>query len=105
VGSRRSTANTTFARDISEEAIVNITGIWEGTLDGTNWGRLLVKLSEHQAQISGHAEITDVGAGIFLLSVEGRRDARSKMVKMHLSPDRSGVRQYPLGGAPWVKVR
>jgi hypothetical protein len=74
---------------------VNISGLWEGTMDGTNWGRLLVKLWEQQDVISGHAEIADIGEGNFLLTVVGRRDARDGKVRMYLSPDQSSVRQYP----------
>jgi hypothetical protein len=72
---------------------LNLTGIWEGTLDGTNWGRLLVKLAEQVGVISGHAEITDIGVGSFGLDVRGRRDA--DVVIMHLSPGSYAVRTYP----------
>ena len=72
---------------------MNITGIWQGILDGTSWGRLLVKISEQQGMLSGQAEITDIGVGTFALDVVGRRDADS--VTMRLSPGRYSVRPYP----------
>jgi hypothetical protein len=74
-------------------AKMNITGIWEGTLDGTNWGRLLVKLTEEKGNVTGHAEITDIGIGTYNLLVTGLRV--SEMVGFHLSPSNSGVRVYP----------
>jgi hypothetical protein len=72
---------------------LNLTGIWEGTLDGTNWGRLLVKLSEQHGLLSGHAEITDIGVDTFNLEVAGRRNAHE--VILHLSPGPYGVHSYP----------
>ena len=72
---------------------MNITGIWEGTLDGTNWGRLLVKLTEEKGNVTGYAEITDIGIGTHNLLVTGLRV--NEMVGFHLSPSNSGVRAYP----------
>ena len=72
---------------------MNVTGIWEGTLDGTNWGRLLVKLTEENGNVGGHAEITDIGVGTYNLLVSGRRVG--EMVDFHLSPSNSGIRAYP----------
>jgi hypothetical protein len=74
-------------------AKMNITGIWEGTLDGTNWGRLLVKLTEENGNVTGYAEITDIGIGTYNLLVTGLRV--SEMVGFHLAPSNSGVRAYP----------
>lgn len=75
---------------------MNLTGVWEGTLDGTNWGRLLMKLSEQSGVVSGQAEITDMGVGefksVYSLDVVGRRDA---CVKLHLTTSRFAVRAYP----------
>jgi hypothetical protein len=71
---------------------MSLTGVWEGTLDGTNWGRLLIKLNEQSGVLSGQAEITDIGVGVFTLDVVGRRDAR---VNLHLTPSRYAVRAYP----------
>jgi hypothetical protein len=78
---------------IAAPQAANITGIWEGTLDGTNWGRLLAKLLERNGVISGHAEISDVGNGAFSLEVSGRRNADG--TTLYLSPGRYGVRSYP----------
>lgn len=72
---------------------MNITGIWQGTLDGTNWGRLLVKITEHHGVASGQAEITDIGVGTYALDVVGRRDGSA--VTLHLTPNRYAVRPYP----------
>ena len=71
---------------------MDLTGIWEGTLDGTNWGRLLVKLSEQHGELSGHAEISDIGHDTHSLEVVGRRDADG--VSLRLSPASYGVRPY-----------
>jgi hypothetical protein len=72
---------------------LDLAGVWEGTLDGTNWGRLLIKLSEHNGVLAGQAEITDIGVGIFTLEVVGRRDAAA--VSLHLTNSRYGIRSYP----------
>jgi hypothetical protein len=72
---------------------LNLTGVWEGTLDGTNWGRLLVKLTEQNRGLTGQAEIVDVGIGTFALDVTGRRDAEA--VKFRLTPTENGLRTYP----------
>jgi hypothetical protein len=72
---------------------LNLTGVWEGTLDGTNWGRLLVKLTEQNRGLTGQAEIVDVGIGTFALDVAGRRDAG--VVKFRLTPREDGLRTYP----------
>lgn len=71
---------------------MNVSGVWEGSLDGTSWGRLLAKLTERDGVLAGQAEITDVGAGTFLLDVTGRRAAS---VTLKLTPGRLGVRAYP----------
>jgi hypothetical protein len=71
---------------------MNMTGVWEGTLDGTNWGRLLIRLQERAGVLSGQAEITDIGVGAFTLDVAGRRDAQ---VSLHLKPNGYAVREYP----------
>jgi hypothetical protein len=71
---------------------MDITGIWEGTLDGTNWGRLLAKLTERESAINGFAEIVDIGLGTYNLSVKGGR--RGNVVELHLSPGPYNVRQY-----------
>ena len=55
---------------------MDITGVWEGTIDGTSWGRLLVKVAERSGELVGQAEIADVGVGTFALDVGGRRDVR-----------------------------
>jgi hypothetical protein len=72
---------------------MDVTGIWEGTLDGTNWGRFLAKLSERDGAIMGFAEIADIGIGTYNLDVKGNR--RGDVVSLHLSPGRYGVRAYP----------
>jgi len=71
---------------------MNMTGVWQGTLDGTNWGRLLIKLREHAGVLSGQAEITDIGVGAFTLEVRGTREPR---VQLHLRPNGFAVREYP----------
>ena len=71
---------------------MSLTGVWEGTLDGTNWGRLVVRLHEHAGVISGQAEIDDIGIAVYTLDVVGRRDAKAKL---QLSPSRHAVRAYP----------
>ena len=71
---------------------MSMTGVWEGALDGTNWGRLLIRLQEHSGVLSGQAEINDIGIGVYTLDVVGRRD---KTVTLHLSPSSHGVRRYP----------
>lgn len=72
---------------------MEVTGIWEGTLDGTNWGRLLAKLSECDGAIDGFAEIIDVGTGTYNLNVTG--DRHGNIAMLHLSPGPYGVRPYP----------
>ena len=72
---------------------MNLTGIWEGTLDGTNWGKLLARLTERDGSIRGVAEITDIGVGTFHLDVVGSRSSGGP--KLHLSPGQHGVREYP----------
>jgi hypothetical protein len=72
---------------------MSTTGIWEGTLDGTNWGRLLVKIDERAGILSGHAEITDIGVGTYSLAVTGRRNADG--VNLQLVPSKYAVRSYP----------
>lgn len=72
---------------------MNMTGVWQGTLDGeTNWGRLLIKLNERDGLLSGQAEITDIGVGAFTLDVNGARDPK---VRLHLRPNGFAVREYP----------
>ena len=66
--------------------------MWEGTLDGTNWGRLVIRLREQVGVLSGQAEINDIGVGVYNLDVIGRRDSS---VKLHLNPSRHAVREYP----------
>jgi hypothetical protein len=72
---------------------MDIMGIWEGTLDGTNWGRLLVKLTERDGAILGYAQIIDIGVGTYNLDVKGSR--RPDAVALRLSPGRYNVREYP----------
>lgn len=72
---------------------MDVTGIWEGTLDGTNWGRLLFKLTERDPHISGFAEIVDIGLGTYNLDVSGGR--RGNVVELLLSSGPHNVRQYP----------
>ena len=62
---------------------MNLTGIWEGTLDGTNWGKLLARLSERDGSIQGVAEIIDIGIGTFHLDVVGSRSSGGP--ELHLS--------------------
>ena len=71
---------------------MSLTGVWEGTLDGTNWGRLVIRLREHSGVLSGQAEINDIGVGVYTLDVAGRRDAK---VTFNLAPSRHAVRAYP----------
>ena len=71
---------------------MSLTGVWEGTLDGTNWGRLVIRLHEESGVLSGQAEINDIGVGVYNLDVAGRRDAT---VTLHLTPSRHAVRAYP----------
>jgi hypothetical protein len=72
---------------------MEVTGIWEGTLDGTHWGRLLAKLSECNGGINGFAEIIDVGTGTYNLNVTG--DRRGNIAMLHLSPGLYGIHPYP----------
>jgi hypothetical protein len=72
---------------------MDISGIWEGTLDGTNWGRLLAKLTECDGAIQGIAQIVDIGFGTYNLDVSGSRNGQE--VALHLSPSRYNVREYP----------
>lgn len=71
---------------------MSLTGVWDGTLDGTNWGRLVIRLSEKAGVLFGQAEINDIGVGVYTLDVAGRRDAN---VKLNLTPSRHAVRAYP----------
>lgn len=71
---------------------MSLTGVWEGTLDGTNWGRLVIRLREQAEVLSGQAEINDIGVGVYTLDVVGRRDST---VGLHLTPSRHAVRAYP----------
>lgn len=64
----------------------------EGTLDGTNWGRLLVKLSERSRVLSGRAEITDIDFGVYTLDVTGRRD---ECVSLYMTSSKYALRTYP----------
>jgi len=72
---------------------MDITGIWAGTMDGTNWGRFLAKFQEADGAISGSAEIVDVEVATYTLRVKGNRSGG--MVYLRLSPDPNGVRIYP----------
>jgi hypothetical protein len=72
---------------------MDITGIWEGTLDGTNWGRLLAKLQESAGVIHGFAQITDIGLGTHNLDVVGQR--QDNLIVLHLSSGRYNVHEYP----------
>jgi hypothetical protein len=72
---------------------MDITGIWEGTLDGTNWGRLLVKLTEYAGTVMGIAQIADIGVGTYNLDVKGTR--HGDVVALHLSPAPYSVWAYP----------
>ena len=71
---------------------MDVTGIWEGTLDGTNWGRLLMKLDERAGAISGIVQISDIGVGTYTLDVTGTRDEQK--VSLHLSPGSHNVQNY-----------
>lgn len=71
---------------------MNLTGLWEGTLDGTNWGRLLIRLTETVSRLSGQAEINDIGQGTYILDVNGLRD-QQVVLKLRTSPH--AVRPYP----------
>jgi hypothetical protein len=68
---------------------VDITGIWAGTLDGTNWGRFLAKFDERVGVITGSAEIVDVGVATYTLAVKGTRIDGA--VSFHLTPAPYGV--------------
>ncbi len=63
---------------------MDITGIWEGTLDGTNWGRLLAKLEEQAGTVRGIAQIVDIGQGTYTLDVTGSRNRET--ILLHLAP-------------------
>lgn len=70
----------------------DLSGIWNGTLDGTNWGQLLCKLDEESSGISGIAQIIDVGLGTYNLDVRGSRDGSS--VSLTLVQGKHNVREY-----------
>jgi hypothetical protein len=72
---------------------MNISGIWDGTLDGTNWGQLLVKLTEKDGFVWGFAEFDDVGVGKYNLTDNGSR--RDGKVVLNLEPGPNNVRAYP----------
>lgn len=71
---------------------MSLNGVWEGTLDGTNWGRLVIRLREQAGVLCGQAEINDIGVGVYTLDVAGRRDST---VGLQLTPSRHAVRAYP----------
>jgi hypothetical protein len=71
---------------------MDITGIWEGTLDGTNWGRVLAKLQQSDDAISGFAQVTDVGLGTYNLRVQGNQQGAE--ILLQLSSGGYNVHEY-----------
>ncbi len=49
-------------------------GIWEGTLDGTNWGKAIAKFECDGGTLSGVIQISDMGIGTYNLGITGTQD-------------------------------
>jgi hypothetical protein len=72
---------------------MDLAGIWEGTFDGTNWGRLLAKIDQSGNKISGTAEIIDIGIGTYIFDVKGNRTSQTAVIS--LSPAPNGLQEFP----------
>lgn len=68
-------------------------GIWEGTLDGTNWGRAILKIVEDSSAVSGNAQIDDVGVGTYSMDMKG--EIVGDEIRMFLSTAPNSIHEYP----------
>ena len=66
-------------------------GVWTGSMEGTNWGEVVIRLTEDQDfggmfEVEGQALITDYGLGGFGMTVEGERYGSAVEVTLTSSP-------------------
>jgi hypothetical protein len=88
---------------------MDLAGIWEGTFDGTNWGRLIAKLNQSGKEIRGTAEIIDIGIGTYTFNVKGSRTSQTAVISLWPAPnslqDFPGTIQMNVSAATETLVR
>lgn len=67
---------------------MDVTGIWQGMIDGTNWGSLLMKFEQSADSIKGIAQVSDVEHGTYNLVILGKH--QDGTIILSLTPAAAG---------------